>query len=174
MKREYYNNINLLSQLMSNLGMEVTPENEDTPKRVAKMYEEMFSSLNGANYSKLLESMTLFNNSGSDSPITVKDIKFHSMCEHHWLPFFGLCDITYIPGKDILGLSKFPRAVKYFCKKPQVQERLTREIGEFLVGVLSPKMLRVTLHDVTHTCVMVRGVEAECSTDTVYEYKEED
>ena len=171
MEKERYN-INLISELMGNLGIELTPGNEDTPRRVAKMYAEMFSNINGANYSNLLESMTLFDNNGSDSPITIKNIKFHSMCEHHWLPFFGLCDITYIPRNSILGLSKFPRAVKYFCKKPQIQEGLTREIGEFLVGVLNPKMLKVTLHDVTHTCVLVRGAEAECTTDTIYEYKE--
>ena len=167
------NNEELIARLRSNLGIAETQGNKDTPKRVAKMYEEMFSSVNNNGYSDLLESMTLFDNNGSNTPIIIKNIKFHSICEHHWLPFFGLCDITYIPNDDILGLSKFPRAVKYFCKKPQVQEELTKEIGEFLVNILNPKMLKVVLHDVTHTCVMVRGVEAECTTDTVYEYKED-
>jgi len=100
--------------------------------------------------------------------VTVKGIKFYSTCEHHWLPFFGECDIEYIPDENILGLSKFPRVVKYFSKKPQVQERLTSEVGVFLVQILNPIYLKVTIRDVTHTCVSARGAEAECQTNTTF------
>lgn len=164
-----------IKEIMSVLGIQETDDNKDTPQRIARMLNrELFRNRNDFNISELDNKMTTFENpQKSPQPIKVKNIKFHSVCAHHWLPFFGECDIEYIPSDKILGLSKFPRVVEYFSKRPQVQEGLTKEIGEYLVKKLKPKYLKVTMRDVTHTCVSVRGVEAECETDTLYEFREE-
>lgn len=160
-----------ISDIMEALGIAKTPDNIETPTRIAKMLSRELFSNEGKSIIELDKHMTAFPNPQKRaSVVKIKDIPFHSVCEHHWLPFFGMCDIEYIPNEEILGLSKFPRIVKWFCKKPQVQERLTGQIGEYLVRTLNPLYVKVTLRDTTHTCVKVRGVEAECSTDTVYEF----
>lgn len=151
------------------LGIEETESNKDTPRRVAKMYvNELFRNLNHNNaISDLVSKMTLFENEGTTTPITVKGISFSSVCEHHWLPFMGEVSVTYIPDKKIIGLSKIPRVVKYYSKMPQLQERLTKDIGEYLYNLLKPKYLKVEIVS-THTCVMCRGAESDCETVTSY------
>lgn len=104
----------------------------------------------------------------NNHPVTVRGIEFSSTCEHHWLPFMGVAEVSYIPSDTIIGLSKIPRVVKYFSQKPQLQENLTNEIGEYLFNLLNPKWIKVTLI-ATHTCVMCRGAESNCETETVYE-----
>ena len=128
---------------------------------------ELFKNVNDENISELHRQMTLFNNEGVTTPITVKDIPFSSTCEHHWLPFMGLVTVTYVPDKEIIGLSKIPRVVKYFSKRPQLQERLTNDIGKFLFDILKPKYLKVEVVS-THTCVMCRGAESDCETVTSF------
>ena len=151
------------------LGIEKTGSNEDTPLRVAKMYcNELFLNRNNTNIEELNARMKLFDNDGSSTPITMRKIEFHSTCEHHWLPFMGYAEVSYIPGDKIIGLSKIPRVVKFFSQKPQLQERLTKEIGEYLFNLLNPKWIKVTLV-ATHTCVMCRGAESDCETETFYE-----
>ena len=154
-------------QIMDILGVELNPNNSETPKRVSKMYvRELFANV-CTPMSELDKQMTMFP-APNQNIVVVKNIKFTSMCEHHWLPFTGYADIEYIPTEFIIGLSKIPRVVKFFSKKPQVQERLTQEIGDYLVQVIKPKYLKVTLRDVRHSCVEIRGVESECSTDTKF------
>lgn len=154
--------------IMGILGLEKNASNEDTPYRVAKMYcNEFFRNCNGAHREELDASMKVFPNEGTTTAISVKDIPFSSTCEHHWLPFMGKVSVTYVPDKTIIGLSKIPRVVKYFSRMPQLQERLTKNIGEYLVEVLNPKHLYVEVIS-THTCVMCRGAESECSTKTTY------
>lgn len=156
--------------IMHALGVEPTKGNLDTPRRIAKMYGELFYSLNDAHKDELDESMTLFDNDGSsEDNVTMKDIEFSSMCEHHWLPFMGFAEVSYVPGDKIIGLSKIPRVVKYFSQRPQLQERLARDIGSYLVGLLNPKYLRVKLI-ATHTCVACRGANSNCITETSYTY----
>lgn len=144
--------------------------NKDTPSRLAKMYNrEVFAHRNNEGLADLRMQMTTFNYEGvGDRPITVKDITFFSTCAHHWLPFFGKATVTYIPREDIIGLSKIPRVVKFFSKKPQVQENLTKEVCTFLFNVLSPKYIKVTM-EAEHTCVSSRGAESSCMTYTEYE-----
>ena len=84
----------------------------------------------------------------------------------------GLVTVSYVPDKTIVGLSKIPRVVKYFSQRPQLQERLTKDIGEYLVDLLQPKSLTVEV-TATHTCVMCRGAESNCSTSTTFEYRRE-
>lgn len=152
------------------LGFEKTDSNENTPLRVAKMYcNELFKNRNNNNIEELNAQMKLFDytHKGELQPITMSGIEFHSTCEHHWLPFMGVAEVSYIPSDKIIGLSKIPRVVKYFSQKPQLQEKLTNEIGEYLFNLLNPIWISVKL-TATHTCVMCRGAESNCSTETTY------
>jgi len=152
------------------LGLEKTASNENTPLRVAKMYcNELFKNRNGANLEELNSRMKVFPNENVDTPITISGIEFCSTCEHHWLPFMGTVTVSYVPDLNIVGLSKIPRVVKYFSQRPQLQERLTNDIGKYLVELLNPKSLTVEVK-ATHTCVMCRGAESKCETTTTYEF----
>ena len=91
----------------------------------------------------------------------------NTMCEHHWLPFSGTVTVGYVPCDTIVGLSKIPRVVRYFSRKPQLQEQLTTEIGEFLEDLLEPRAIFVEV-TATHQCVKCRGAESDCSTKTYY------
>lgn len=162
----------LFDKVMSELGMSRDENNFDTPRRIADMLvDELFVNYN-RDEAELVGEMTYFP-ATSNRPVLIKNIPFYSTCEHHWLPFFGKATIEYVPDEILLGLSKFPRVVKWFSKKPQIQERLTEDIGRFLVEFLEPRYLKVVLHDAVHTCVTARGAESECTTDTVFEYVKE-
>lgn len=164
---EIKNHIEAISEI---LGFEKTDSNENTPLRVAKMYcNELFKNRNNNNIEELNSQMKLFDYTckGELQPITMSGIEFHSTCEHHWLPFMGVAEVSYIPSDKIIGLSKIPRVVKYFSQKPQLQEKLTNEIGEYLFNLLNPIWISVKL-TATHTCVMCRGAESNCSTETTY------
>lgn len=152
------------------LGFEKTDSNENTPLRVAKMYcNELFKNRNNENIEELNSQMKLFDYTpvGVTQPIVMRGIEFHSTCEHHWLPFMGIAEVSYKPTNKIIGLSKIPRVVKYFSQKPQLQEKLTNEIGEYLFNLLQPEWIQVKL-TATHTCVMCRGAESDCETETTY------
>ena len=101
--------------------------------------------------------------------LIVKDIEFHSLCEHHILPFFGKIAIGYIPDGNIVGLSKIARAVDVFARRLQVQERMTRQICDLLTRELSAKGV-IVFCEATHMCMRMRGVEKECSTTQTIEY----
>lgn len=128
----------------------------ETPKRVANMYEEMFAGLD----SDPKQHLKLFDESSNDEVVVVRDIPFSSMCEHHLLPFVGKAHIAYIPNNNkIIGLSKFARIVDNFAKKPQVQERLTSDIADFLNDHLQPKGVAVII-EAEHMCMSIRGAKA--------------
>ena len=128
----------------------------ETPKRVANMYEEIFAGLT----EDPKQHIKLFNEQSNDEMVIVKDIPFYSMCEHHLLPFFGKAHIGYIPSDNkIIGLSKLARIVDNFAKKPQVQERLTSDIADFLNDNLQPKGVAVIM-EAEHMCTTVRGARA--------------
>lgn len=157
-----------LEAIMQILGIEKNNSNENTPLRVAKMWvNELFKNRNNHNLDELDDVMKVFDNVDKCSDmVIIKDIEFHSVCEHHWLPFSGKVNVAYIPRDHIIGLSKIPRVVKYFSQKPQLQERLTQEIKEYLTKVIDPLFLVVEI-TATHDCVMCRGVESNCSTNTL-------
>lgn len=127
----------------------------DTPKRVAKMYEEVFSGLNTdpKEYFK-----TVFAEDHEEL-VLVKDIPFYSMCEHHLVPFFGKAHIAYIPrnGK-VTGLSKLARAVEAVAKRPQLQERITSTIANTIMETLEPHGVMVIV-EAEHMCMTMRGVK---------------
>ena len=128
----------------------------ETPKRVSNMYEEIFAGLT----EDPKQHIKLFNEQSNDEMVIVKDIPFYSMCEHHLLPFFGKAHIGYIPSDNkIIGLSKLARIVDNFAKKPQVQERLTSDIADFLNDNLQPKGVAVIM-EAEHMCMTMRGARA--------------
>lgn len=131
----------------------------ETPKRVANMYEEMFAGLD----EDPKQHLKLFDEVSNDEMVIVRDIPFSSMCEHHLLPFVGKAHIAYIPSNNkIIGLSKFARIVDNFAKKPQVQERLTSDIADFLEEHLAPKGVAVII-EAEHMCMSIRGAKASGS-----------
>ena len=108
---------------------------KDTPQRVARMYEEVFSGI-GKNPK---EAITVFETEGHEEMVILKDIPFYSMCEHHLLPFYGRAHVAYIPKKDRLaGLSKLARVVEMVSRSPQLQERITTQVADTLMKVLKP------------------------------------
>lgn len=136
------------------------PEREgllETPDRVARMYAECLGGLHDdpTRHIKLFSDST-----GNDGMVLIKDIPMYSMCEHHLLPFTGKCHIAYIPNKGrILGLSKFARIVDSFARRPQVQERLTNQIADFINEYLEPQGVAVII-EAEHLCMTMRGARA--------------
>ena len=161
-------------QIMGLLSIKTTESNKGTPMRISKMLvNELFKNINGNNIAELNAQMTTFPVEGStDEPITV-EVPFFSMCEHHWLPFYGTVKVSYIPDDRIIGLSKIPRVVDYFSHRPQLQERLTKDIGMYLCSVLEPLSLSVEVV-AEHMCVSMRGVKTPCETKTFWTWGVED
>ena len=160
-----------IEEIMSFLQIPKTDSNKDTPKRIAKMWNrEIFANRNDSTISDLRENITTFPNVYEKTEmVIVKDIPFSSTCEHHWLPFTGKATVGYVPNRLILGLSKIPRIVKFFSKKPQLQEQFTTEIGDFIRDEIKPWAVFVEV-EAEHQCVSCRGAESECSTKTYYKW----
>jgi GTP cyclohydrolase I len=133
-----------------------------TPNRVAKAYKFLTKGYE-EDVEKLLNNAIF--NEHYDEMVIVKDIDFYSLCEHHMLPFFGKCHIAYIPKGKIVGLSKLPRLVEMYSRRLQVQERMTREIGDMINKILEPKGVAVVT-EARHLCMMMRGVEKQNSVAT--------
>lgn len=128
----------------------------ETPRRVANMYAEIFSGLT----EDPKQHLKFFDEKSNDEMVIVRDIPFSSVCEHHLLPFVGKAHIAYIPADNkIIGLSKLARIVDNFAKRPQVQERLTHDIADFLNDHLSPKGVAVIV-EAEHMCMTMRGAKA--------------
>jgi len=128
----------------------------ETPARVANMYAEIFSGL-ADNPEKHLK---IFNEGKNEELVIVRDIPLFSMCEHHLIPFMGKAHIAYIPSDGrIIGLSKLARIVECFSKRPQLQERLTAQIADFIYDGLSPHGVAVII-EAEHLCMTMRGARA--------------
>lgn len=125
----------------------------DTPARFARMYAELFSGLRSNPRDLLKKTFT----QKYDEMVLVKDIEFHSICEHHLLPFIGKAHVAYLPEGKIVGLSKLARVVDALARRPQVQERMTEELADLLMEELSARGVAVILEAV-HTCMTIRGV----------------
>jgi GTP cyclohydrolase IA len=126
----------------------------DTPSRVRRMYRELTAGYH-------VDPERLVNNAIFDvdysEMVVVKDIAFYSLCEHHLLPFFGTASVAYIPDGRVIGLSKIPRIVEMFSRRLQVQERMTKQIADFLMERLKPKGVGVVI-EASHLCAVMRGV----------------
>jgi GTP cyclohydrolase I len=125
----------------------------ETPRRVARMYAELFRGLHDDPRPHLQKIFT----EKYDEIVLVRDISFNSMCEHHLLPFMGKAHIGYMPNGKVIGLSKLARVVEAVSRRPQVQERMTEEIANLLVTELDAKGVAVVV-EATHTCMTIRGV----------------
>jgi GTP cyclohydrolase I len=148
--------------IMNIMGLDLTDDSlKGTPHRVAKMYiTEIFQGLNPANKPK----MALFENKYKYNEMLVeKNISFYSNCEHHFVPIMGKAHISYISNGQVIGLSKLNRLVQYYAKRPQVQERLTMQIGKDLQQILGTQDVAVVI-DAKHLCVASRGVEDDTSS----------
>ncbi len=143
---------NLLESLHLDLFQ---PDLRDTPSRVAKMYFEIFAGT----VKEFEPKITVFpNEENYRSMVLVRDVPFYSMCAHHLVPFFGVGHLAYLPGERIAGLSKLARILEFFARRPQVQERLTEQVADFLVTKLDPRGVMVVL-EARHLCMEMRGVE---------------
>ncbi len=128
---------------------------KDTPKRVAKMCEEIFSGI-GVDSSKVIK---VLKSEEHDEIVLLRDISFFSVCEHHLLPFIGKAHVAYIPnGPKVTGLSKLARVVEIESKRLQVQERLTTDIAESVMKALKPKGVMVVV-EAEHLCMAMRGIK---------------
>jgi GTP cyclohydrolase I len=137
--------------LLQAVGADLTDESlADTPGRVARMYAEMLTP-------EPFDLTTFPNDEGYDELVIARNIPFHSLCEHHLLPFHGVAHVGYLPGERILGLSKLARVVDLFAAGLQVQERLTRQVSDWLQDHLQPRGVGVVL-EAEHLCMSLRGV----------------
>jgi GTP cyclohydrolase I len=154
-------------EIMHILGLDLNDDSlKGTPHRVAKMYvKEAFSGLNPKNrpHARLFE-----NRYNYDQMLVEKDITFFSHCEHHFVPIYGKVHVAYFSSGKVIGLSKINRIVQYFSKRPQVQERLTVQIGKEIERVLHTADVGVVI-DANHMCVASRGVgDTNSKTGTAY------
>ena len=141
--------------LLEGMGEDITREGlQDTPGRIARMYQELFAGMDedpGTHLAKTFHVKT------SDL-VVEKDIPFYSMCEHHMLPFYGKAHVAYIPDGEVVGISKLARCVEVFAKRLQLQEQLTAQVADALMQHLSPKGVMVVL-EAEHMCMTMRGVK---------------
>src|SRR5882762_8884002 len=154
-------------EIMHILGLDLKDDSlNGTPRRVAKMFvKEAFSGLNPKNR----PNARLFENKYNyDQMLVEKDITFYSHCEHHFVPIYGKAHVAYFSNGKVIGLSKINRIVQYFAKRPQVQERLTVQIGKEIERVLHTENVGVVM-DANHMCVAMRGVgDTNSKTGTAY------
>ncbi len=145
-----------VGDLLAALGQHPGDEHmRETPRRVAAAYAELLTPREF--------SLTTFpNDEGYDELVLARDIPFHSLCQHHLLPFKGVAHIGYLPGERILGLSKLARVVELFARGLQAQERLTKQVADWLQAHLDPKGVGVVL-EAEHLCMSIRGVQADGS-----------
>lgn len=142
------------------IGDDITRDGiKDTPARVAKMWAETMEgyTLNVDDHLTFFE-----NDNGYDGPVILRDAEFYTVCEHHLQPFSGTIDIAYKPGRRIVGLSKLLRVARVYAKRPQVQERLTKQVADALYGKLLPEWVSVRIK-AEHHCMKLRGVRVNGS-----------
>src|SRR3954467_8841155 len=134
------------------LGVDLDDESRrDTPRRMARLYDELLPP-------EPFDATPFPNDGGYDELVVARDIPFHSLCEHHLLPFHGVAHVGYIPGERIVGLSKLGRVVDLYSRRLQVQERLTTQVARWLCDALEPRGVGVVL-EAEHLCMSLRGVQ---------------
>jgi GTP cyclohydrolase I len=149
--------VDAATDLLTALGLDLTDESlSETPRRMVASFVELLTP-------QQFEPTTFPNDGGYDELVVARSIPFHSLCEHHMLPFVGVAHIGYLPGARIIGLSKLARVVEMFARSPQVQERLTTQIASWLQEQLDPKGVGVVL-EAEHLCMSLRGVQKQGAT----------
>ena len=138
--------------LLLALGCDLDDESvRETPRRLAEAYAELLTP-------RPFNATTFPNDEGYDELVVARDIPFHSLCEHHLLPFHGVAHVGYIPGERIVGLSKLGRVVDFYARRLQVQERLTTQVARWLGDALQPRGVGVVI-EAEHLCMSLRGVQ---------------
>lgn len=152
-----------IGQLIRALGLDPAdePELADTPARVADLFDEAFSGLREENAPEI----ATFPHDGRDDVVSVRGLPFHSLCVHHLVPFFGTADIAYLPGESIVGISGTARLLEWYARRPQLQERLTRQIADHLERIVAPRGVAVVL-SARHLCMEMRGIRKPGLVDT--------
>jgi GTP cyclohydrolase I len=138
--------------LLLALGCDLSDESvRETPRRLAETYAELLTP-------RPFNATTFPNDEGYDELVVARDIPFHSLCEHHLLPFYGVAHVGYLPGERIVGLSKLGRVVDLYARRLQVQERLTTQVARWLCDTLEPRGVGVVI-EAEHLCMSLRGVQ---------------
>ena len=141
-----------VAELLEALDIDLSDESlRETPRRVAAAYAELLTP-------QPFEATTFPNDEGYDEMVVARSIPFHSLCEHHLIPFVGVAHVAYLPGERIVGLSKLARVVEQFARRLQVQERMTVQIADWIEDELAPRGVGVVL-DGEHFCMTIRGVQ---------------
>lgn len=144
-----------IRQILVDIGEDPNREGlKDTPDRMSRMFKELTWGYDASPQDIINEALF---NIDFDEMVVVKDIEFYSLCEHHMLPFFGTCNVAYIPNGKIIGLSKIPRIVEVFSRRLQVQERMTTQIADFIDNALDPIGVAVVA-EARHLCMAMRGI----------------
>lgn len=152
-----------VADLLTALGRDITTEHlADTPRRVAASLIELLTPTQ-------FTFTTFPNDEGYEELVLVRDIPFTSLCEHHMLPFRGVAHVGYLPRERLVGLSKLARVVDLFARDLQVQERLTKQVADYLDERLSPRGVSVVI-EAEHTCMTMRGAQATGSTTVTEAY----
>ena len=139
-------------ELLLALGADLTDESlRETPRRMAEAYAELLTP-------RPFNATTFPNDEGYDELVVARDIRFHSLCEHHLLPFHGVAHVGYLPGERIVGLSKLGRVVDLYARRLQVQERRTTQVARWLGDTLEPRGVGVVI-EAEHLCMSLRGVQ---------------
>ena len=162
---KYHRIKDLMTDVVSTLGLDLSDDSlTETPHRIAKMYvNEIFSGLDYSSFPRL---SLIDNKMGANEMVKIQDIDLTSTCEHHFVTIDGVAKVAYIPHDKIIGLSKINRIVRFFAHRPQVQERLTRQILVALQALLNTQDVAVSIN-ATHYCVKSRGVmDANSQTST--------
>jgi GTP cyclohydrolase IA len=142
--------------LLEAFGEDVSRQGLDrTPERVARMYDELLAGYHVDPHAMINDAVY---DVEYDEMVIVRDIEFYSLCEHHLLPFIGRAHVAYTPSGKVIGLSKVPRIVDLFARRLQVQERMTRQIADFMVAAIHPHGVGVVVEGL-HLCAMMRGVK---------------
>lgn len=150
--------------LLEGIGEDAEREGlKDTPKRIARMYEEIYGGLDENPGEHLAKTFTAEHN----DMVLEKDIVFYSTCEHHLMPFYGKAHVAYIPDGKVVGLSKLARTVEVFARRPQIQEQMTAQIADALMEYLQPAGAMVMV-EAEHMCMTMRGIKKPGSKTVTY------
>jgi GTP cyclohydrolase I len=152
-----------VAEMIRALGLDPAsdPELADTPGRIADLYEEILAGVDPA----AAPDPVTFPHQGGDDVVAVRDMPFHSLCVHHFVPFFGRAHVAYLPGRRIIGISGVARLVDYYARRPQLQERMTRQIADHMERLLEPRGVAVVL-EARHLCMEMRGARKAGRVET--------
>ena len=152
-----------VADLIAALGLDPVqePELEKTPARVAELYREVLSGLDTERHPDL----ATFPHRGQGELVCVRDLEFHSLCVHHFVPFFGRALVAYLPGDRLVGISGAARLLQHYSHRPQLQERLGQQIADQLERLIRPRGVAVVL-DARHLCMEMRGIRSRGTVET--------